>query len=288
MEIISSHQCYSGTVGYYRHISTSTKCPMRFTAFVPSKPTGAALIFLSGLTCTEENFTTKAGAYRIAAELGLMIIAPDTSPRGDDVPDDESISLGKGAGFYLDATQAPWSTHYRMYSYIAKELPELLKAHFPIISFGLFGHSMGGSGALTIGMKHPDLFKSLSVFAPVSNPSQGGWGKAALTAYLGTDKTAWVPYDATELMKTYSGPELPPILIDQGLADSAYKDGRLNPEAFVAAAREKAQPIEYRPHEGYDHGYFFIQTFMEDHLRHHAAQLNEVTPHMKWIAPNQY
>ena len=273
METLSQHRCFGGTLGYYRHPSSSTQCDMRFTAYVPPAPTGAALIFLSGLTCTEENFTVKAGAYRIASELGLMIIAPDTSPRGDAVPDDDRTGLGKGAGFYLDATQAPWSTHYKMYSYIAHELPALLKAQFPITRFGLFGHSMGGLGTLTIGMKHPELFQTLSVFAPVSTPSRGGWGRAALTAYLGADETAWVPYDPAELMQRYTGPTLPTILIDQGLDDSAYKEGRLNPEAFVAACRQAGQPVQYRTHAGYDHGYFFIQTFIEDHLRHHAAGL---------------
>ncbi len=274
METLNQHRCHGGTLTYYTHASTSTNCDMRFTVFMPPKPTGAALMFLSGLTCTEENFTTKAGAYRTAAELGLIIIAPDTSPRGDDVPDDESISLGKGAGFYLDATQAPWSTHYRMYSYISHELPELLKARFPIKIFGLFGHSMGGGGALAIGLRNPELFRSLSAFAPVSNPSENGWGPAALTAYLGTDKAAWANYDATQVMARCTGKKLPRILIDQGLADGAYIEGRLNPEAFANAAKQVGQPVELRTHEGYDHGYFFIQSFIDDHLRHHAQILS--------------
>jgi S-formylglutathione hydrolase len=275
MEKLAQHACHGGTLSYFKHASSSTNCDMRFTIYMPPKPTGAALIFLSGLTCTEENFTTKAGAYRTASALGLIIVAPDTSPRGDDVPDDESVALGKGAGFYLDATQAPWQANYRMYSYIARELPALLKAHFPIRQFGLFGHSMGGLGTLTIGMKHPELFKSLSVFAPVCNPSAGGWGPAALTAYLGADQSTWLPYDATELMKTTTG-KLPTILIDQGLADAAYNEGRLNPESFVAACHQVGQPVGYRTHEGYDHGYFFIQTFIDDHLHHHAAQLKSI------------
>ncbi|MES2985219.1 MAG: S-formylglutathione hydrolase [Pseudomonadota bacterium] len=273
METLAQHACFGGTLGYYRHAAVATQCAMRFTVFVPPKPTGAAVVFLSGLTCTEENFTVKAGAYRVAATLGLTIIAPDTSPRGDEVPDDESISLGKGAGFYLDATQAPWSTHYRMYSYIAHELPALVETHFGVTRFGLCGHSMGGLGALTIGMKHPQRFTSLSALAPVCTPSQSGWGPAALTAYLGADKADWVPYDPTELMRSYRGTKLPPILIDQGLADSAYREGRLNPEAFVEACAQAGQQVEYRTHAGYDHGYFFIQTFIEDHLRHHAQRL---------------
>jgi S-formylglutathione hydrolase len=245
---------------------------MAFTAFVPPSPKGSALIFLSGLTCTEENFTIKAGAYRTAAELGLCIIAPDTSPRGDNVPDDESIALGKGAGFYLDATQEPWKKNYRMETYIVHELTKLIAEHFSIRQFGLFGHSMGGHGALTLGQKYPGLFRSLSVFAPVCTPSKDGWGPHALKSYLGDDRALWVQHDATELMKRSKG-ALPPILIDQGLADSAYKEGRLNPEAFVAACKSVGQPVNLRLHEGYDHGYFFIQSFIDDHLRHHADLL---------------
>ena len=272
METLSTHHCFGGTLGYYKHASTSNKCDMRFTAYVPPKPTGSALIFLSGLTCTEDNFTIKAGAYRVASELGLTIIVPDTSPRGKDVPDDESIALGQGASFYLNATQAPWSANYQMETYIANELTTLAAKAFNIKQFGLFGHSMGGHGTLTIGQKYPELFHSLSVFAPVCNPSQGGWGPAALKAYLGDDKSAWHANDATELMKKGKG-SLPLILIDQGLADSAYKEGRLNPEAFVEACKDVGQEVTYRTHQGYDHGYFFIQTFIESHLRHHAAQL---------------
>ena len=273
MEALSKHACYGGTLTYYKHASTSNNCDMRFTVYMPPKPNGNALIYLSGLTCTEDNFTIKAGAYRVASELGLIIVAPDTSPRGDNVPDDESISLGKGAGFYLNATQEPWKKNYQMYSYISHELPALLRAQFDVKKFGLFGHSMGGMGTLTIGLKHPELFKSLSVFAPMCDSMHQGWGPTSLTAYLGTDQSTWTPYDATELMSRYDGPQLPTILIDQGLADGPYLEGRLNPEGFVAAAKEAGQPVIYRTHEGYDHGYFFIQTFIEDHLRHHAAQL---------------
>ena len=272
MQTLSLHKCHGGVLGYYKHASTSTKCAMRFSAFVPEKPTGAGLIYLSGLTCTEDNFTVKAGAYRTANALGLTIIAPDTSPRGDDVPDDESISLGKGAGFYVDATQAPWNTHYHMYSYCAKELPALVAKEFSITRFGLFGHSMGGHGALTIGIKHPELFTSLSAFAPICKPSTDGWGPAALTAYLGGDKAAWETYDACALMRASDG-NLPDILIDQGMADSAYTEGRLNLEAFRDACAHVKQKLTLRFHDGYDHGYFFIQSFIDDHLRHHAAAL---------------
>ncbi len=272
METLSQHRCHGGTLGYYSHAAASTKCTMRFSVFVPEKPTGAGLLYLSGLTCTEDNFTVKAGAYRTANALGLTIIAADTSPRGDDVPDDASISLGKGAGFYVDATEAPWHTHYHMYSYCAKELPALVAKEFAVTRFGLFGHSMGGHGALTIGLKHPELFRSLSAFAPICKPTTDGWGPAALTAYLGNDKTTWEAYDACALVATHGG-ALPEILIDQGTADSAYKEGRLNPEAFESACKAAGQTLRLRFHEGYDHGYFFIQSFIDDHLRHHAALL---------------
>lgn len=271
MDIISQHRCFGGTLTYYKHASTSTQTDMRFTLFMPEKPIGKALIYLSGLTCTEDNFTIKAGAYRIANELGLIVAAPDTSPRGN-IPDDDSISLGKGAGFYIDATEQPWNTNYRMETYCAVEFPALLQKHIPAITrFGLFGHSMGGHGTLTIAQKYPGAFESLSVFAPVCTPSQTAWGQGAFRSYLGDNPAIWVKHDATELMKHGKG-DLPPILIDQGLADGAYKEGRLNPEAFVAACKQVGQPVTYRTHEGYDHGYFFIQTFIDDHLRHHAQR----------------
>lgn len=273
METLSTHRCHGGTLGYYSHTSTSNECSMRFTAFVPEKPTGAAVMYLSGLTCTEDNFTVKAGAYRTANMLGLIVIAPDTSPRGDDVPDDESIAIGKSAGWYVDATQGPWKQHYRMFTYITEELPALLKQHFPIQKLGLMGHSMGGHGTLTIALKKPQLFPSLSVLAPVCTPSQGGWGQDGLRAYLGDAPAEWAKHDAVALIQSQGSGRLPPILIDQGLEDSAYKEGRLNPEAFVKACREKGQPVTYRTHAGYDHGYFFVQSVIEDHLRHHAEAL---------------
>lgn len=273
METISQHRCYDGTLTYYKHASSSMKTDMRFTAYVPPKPSGAALLFLSGLTCTEDNFTVKAGAYRMASELGLTIITPDTSPRGDGVPDDASIAIGGGAGWYVDATESPWSMHYRMYSYITEELVPLARAEFNATKLGLFGHSMGGHGTLTIALKNPKLFQSLSVLAPVCTPSRGGWGQDGLRAYFGHDEAVWKNHDAVALMRSIGDGTLPEILIDQGLADSAYKEGRLNPEAFVEAAKAKGQKVEFRTHEGYDHGYFFIQTFVADHLRHHAKYL---------------
>ncbi|MBY0356172.1 MAG: S-formylglutathione hydrolase, partial [Rickettsiales bacterium] len=235
-------------------------------------PNGAAIIFLSGLTCTEENFTVKAGAYRVAAQLGLTIVVPDTSPRGPHVPDDESIALGGGASFYVDATQAPWRSHYQMYSYIANELPALIGQHFAVQRFGLMGHSMGGHGALTIGQRNPQTFQSLSALAPVCRLSQDGWGPTVLTAYLGADRSRWADYDACLLMRQQQAP-LPTILVDQGTADSAYLQGRLNPEAFAQACEAVKQPLSLRFHEGYDHGYFFIQSFIDDHLHHHAQLL---------------
>lgn len=272
METLSLHQCFGGLLGYYRHQSASTRCPMRFTAFVPPQPCGAAILYLSGLTCTEENFTVKAGAYRTAAALGLVIVAPDTSPRGDDVADDAGIALGKGAGFYVDATEAPWAAHYQMFRYCAEELPALVAQQFPATRLGLMGHSMGGHGALVIGQRYPQRFRSLSAFAPICRPSEDGWGPAAFSAYLGSSRSRWLAYDATALMREGRG-GLPPILIDQGLADSAYHEGRLNPEAFRDACAATGQPLTLRFHEGYDHGYFFIQSFIDDHLRHHAALL---------------
>ncbi len=272
MEKLSSHRCFDGELAYYRHRSHSTQCAMRFTVFIPLKATGAAVIYLSGLTCTEENFTVKAGAYRKAAELGMIVIAPDISPRGGNVPDNESLYIGKGAGFYVDATEAPWRIHYRMYSYITQELPSLLREHFPITVFGLFGHSMGGHGALVIGQRHPELFRSLSAIAPICHPSQDGWGPETLTAYLGSDKAQWDKYDATLLMRRNQA-RLPEILLDQGTADTAYLEGRLNPEAFAAACASVQQPLCLRFHEGYDHGYFFVQTVIDDHITHHARLL---------------
>lgn len=273
METLASHRCFGGTLAYHRHAAHTTQCDMRFSAFTPARPTGAVLIYLSGLTCTEDNFTVKAGAYRTANALGLSIIAPDTSPRGAGVPDSENIAIGGGAGWYVDATEAPWNTHYRMYSYITEELVALARTHFGAAKLGLFGHSMGGHGTLTIALKNPTLFQSLSVFAPVCTPSRAGWGQDGLRTYLGDNPAAWEEHDALALMQRTGTGTLPPLLIDQGLADGAYNEGRLNPDLFVEAARAKGQAAEYRTHEGYDHGYFFIQTFIDDHLHHHAKTL---------------
>ncbi|MBM3618862.1 MAG: S-formylglutathione hydrolase [Alphaproteobacteria bacterium] len=280
-EVISEHLCHEGKLGYYRHLSPTTKCAMRFTVFLPpeaERDTAAkfpALFFLSGLTCTEENFTTKAGAYRMAAELGLAIIVPDTSPRGDDVPSDDSGELGKGAGFYLNATQEPWAKNYQMDSYITQELREMVLRNFPIDGdrLGIFGHSMGGHGALVLHLRNPGMFRSVSVFAPISSPIRSQWGEKAFRAYLGDDQSAWAKYDATELLKDYKvRPNEPTLLVDQGTADKFF-DTSLKPYALAEACGEADFPLELRLQEGYDHGYFFIQTFIDDHLRHHAEYL---------------
>jgi S-formylglutathione hydrolase len=272
MQTISTHKCFGGTLGYFKHTSISTACDMRFTAFVPPQAAAdqkqRALIFLSGLTCTEENFTAKAGAYRVAAELGLIVIAPDTSPRGEGVPAGEGGDLGFGAGFYVDATNNPWSAHYRMETYIADELVQLVTNHFPIQSVGLCGHSMGGHGALTLFQKHPGKFRSLSAFAPICAASQSPWSQKAFTNYFGDDTDGWKQHDACELLMKM-GPVSAPILIDQGMSDPFLQ--RLQPELFEAAAAKVGQKLTLRRHEGYDHGYFFVQSFIEDHLRHHAA-----------------
>ena len=233
-------------------------------------------MYLAGLTCNEETFPIKAGAQRVAAELGLALLSPDTSPRGVRLPgDDEAWDFGLSAGFYLDATEAPWSAHYRMYSYVARELPDLVTSQFPVDGerIGLMGHSMGGHGALTIGLKHPERFRSLSAFAPIVAPSQVPWGKKALPRYLGSDPDNWRQYDATELMSGLpSAAGRPPLLIDQGL-DDEFLVNQLKPELFEAAAHRTGYPLVLRRHEGYGHGYWFVSSVIEDHLRHHAEGL---------------
>lgn len=277
MERISSNKCHGGTVSVYKHAATSTSCDMRFSIFIPPQADQGkvpVLFWLSGLTCTEENFTTKAGAYQKAAELGLAIIAPDTSPRGEGVPDDDAYDLGQGAGFYLDATQAPWSKHFRMESYIAKELPELLKTHFPQLDMnrlGIFGHSMGGHGALTLFFRHRHLFQSVSAFAPIVAPTYVPWGQKAFTAYLGDDKKAWARNDSCALAMLSKN--VPEILIDVGTADQ-FLDSQLKPAAFEGVCKKSDIPLKLRKQDGYDHSYFFIQTFIGDHLLHHKKQLD--------------
>jgi len=280
IETISEHGCFGGKVGFYRHRSSINNCDMRFAVFVPPQAANTnvpVLTFLSGLTCTEETFMIKSGAQRIAAELGLMLISPDTSPRGDEVPDDPdgAYDFGIAAGFYLNATEAPWSANFQMYDYVTKELPEIIFAEFPgdRDRQGVFGHSMGGHGALTIGLRNPDTFRSISAFAPICSPINCPWGQKAFLNYLGADQSSWTEYDATELVKGLG--DLRPqnkILIDQGL-DDQYLEQELHPHLFEAACTERSVDLELRRHEGYDHGYYFISTHMKDQLEHHSSLL---------------
>ncbi len=280
IETISEHGCFGGKVGFYRHRSSINNCDMRFAVFVPPQAANTkvpVLTFLSGLTCTEETFMIKSGAQRIAAELGLMLVSPDTSPRGDEVPDDPdgAYDFGIAAGFYLNATEAPWSANFQMYDYVTKELPEIIFAKFPgdRDRQGIFGHSMGGHGALTVGLKNPDIFTSISAFAPICSPMNCPWGQKAFSNYLGADQSSWTEYDATELVKGL-GDSRPQnkILIDQGL-DDQYLEQELHPHLFEAACTERSVNLELRRHEGYDHGYYFISTFMKDQLEHHSNLL---------------
>lgn len=280
-EAVSEHKCFRGTVGFYRHRSEVNNCDMRFSVFVPPQAASGevpVLTWLSGLTCTEETFMIKSGAQRMADELGLMLVTPDTSPRGEDVPDDPEgeYDFGLAAGFYLNATEAPWNRHYHMYDYVTRELPEILFSEFPgdRSRQGIFGHSMGGHGALTVGLKNPDTYRSISAFAPISNPMNCPWGQKAFGYYLGRDRSRWRGYDATELVKSdeVARPRNP-ILVDQGLADQ-YLAEQLHPQALEAACRENGVDLRLRRHERYDHGYYFISTFMEDHLRFHAGILS--------------
>ncbi|MEL7504395.1 MAG: S-formylglutathione hydrolase [Cyanobacteria bacterium J06554_6] len=272
------HACFGGAVGYYSHPSAECDCEMQFTVFTPPQAADGpvpVLYFLSGLTCTPENFTVKAGAQRYAAEAGLMLVAPDTSPRGVNIPgEDESWDFGTGAGFYVDATVEPWARHYRMYSYVTRELPQLIAANFSIRADrqGVFGHSMGGHGALVCGLRNPELFKSISAFAPIAAPSHCPWGTKAFTNYLGADTTQWRAYDASDLVKLHANPDHT-ILIDQGRTDTFLEQQQLTPEVFETACRQANQPLTFRMQEGYDHSYFFIASFVGDHIRHHARML---------------
>ena len=275
---IGENRCFDGTQGFYSHASTCCNGTMRFAVYQPPQALAGERVpvvtYLSGLTCTEENFVIKAGAQRMASELGLMVVAPDTSPRGQDLPgEDDSYDLGTGAGFYLDATQEPWSRTYNMYSYVVDELPAALAAAFPAADLerqGIFGHSMGGHGALTIHLKHPETYRSVSAFSPISAPMRCPWGEKAFSAYLGPDRDAWRDYDASELVR--KRPSRSKILIDQGTADE-FLEVQLKPDLLVEACEEAGQHFELRMQPGYDHSYYFIQSFVADHLRHHAAAL---------------
>ena len=278
LETLSEHACFGGLQGFYRHASDTIGLPMKFGVYLPPQAIAGArvpaLIWLAGLTCTEETFAIKAGAQRAAAQLGLMLVTPDTSPRDTGVDGaDAHWDFGNAAGFYLDATREPWARRWRMESYVTRELPDVLAAHFPWRRerLGLFGHSMGGHGALTLALRHPGAYASVSAFAPVAAPSQCPWGVKAFTNYLGDDRAAWAAHDATELVK--SGARAPALLVDQGLADKFLAE-QLHVDRFEAACRAAGQSLTLRRHAGYDHGYYFIASFVEDHLRFHADVLN--------------
>ena len=280
-DILNEHACFGGVQRFYQHDANAIGLPMRFSVYLPpaarQQPERKlpVLFYLAGLTCTEETFMIKAGAQRVAAELGVILVAPDTSPRGANVPGEaESWDFGVGAGFYLDATEEPWARHYRMHSYLL-ELRELVLATLPADPerVGIFGHSMGGHGALVMALRHPDLFRSVSAFAPIAAPSQCPWGKKAFGGYLGADQSSWQAYDASALMSRQASAPFPGgILIDQGLGDKFLAE-QLLPEAFEAACAAAGQPLDLRRHQGYDHGYYFISTFVEDHLRFHHRLL---------------
>lgn len=275
IENLSSNKSFGGWHKQYSHVSSTLNCTMRFAIFLPPQAsTGAkvpVLYWLSGLTCTDENFMQKASAQRLAAELGIAIVAPDTSPRGEDVADDEGYDLGQGAGFYVNATQAPWNRHYQMYDYVVNELPELIESMFPVSDQrSISGHSMGGHGALVIALRNAERYQSVSAFSPITNPMNCPWGQKAFTAYLGSDTSTWREYDASLLMR--DAQQQVPALVDQGEADNFLVE-QLKPEVLVAAASASDYPLELRSHEGYDHSYYFIASFIEDHLRFHAKHL---------------
>jgi len=272
---ISQSKTFDGLHKQYTHDSSTLNCTMRFAIYLPKSASSTnplpVLYWLSGLTCTDENFMHKAGAFRMASELGIAIVAPDTSPRGNDVADDDAYDLGKGAGFYVNATQAPWASHYQMYDYVVHELPAIIQENFPVSDVkSISGHSMGGHGALTIGLKNQNQYCAISAFSPITNPSECPWGQKAFTAYLGSDTQSWKQYDACELLKESKAAL--PILVDQGDADDFLSE-QLKPEALLDAAKSSNSNVESRIQAGYDHSYFFVSSFIEDHLRFHAQHL---------------
>ena len=274
MERIELHGCFGGTQAVWSHASEALGCPMRFGVYLPPQVEHRAcpvLYWLSGLTCTEQNFITKAGAQRFAAERGLILVAPDTSPRGETVADDQAYDLGQGAGFYLNATQAPWSQHFRMYDYVVDELPRLIEKHFPASDGrGVSGHSMGGHGALIVALKNPDRYRSVSAFSPIVAHTRVPWGDKAFTAYLGSDRDAWKMWDACELIA--GGARAAGILVDQGTDDN-FLEEQLRPDLLREACDGAGQPLELRLQPGYDHSYYFISSFIGDHIAHHARVL---------------
>jgi len=277
IENLSINKSFGGWHKQYSHYAKTVNCDMRFAIYLPPQASSnnkvPVLYWLSGLTCTDENFMQKSGALRIAAKLGIAIVAPDTSPRGADVADDEAYDLGQGAGFYVNATQAPWNRHYQMYDYVVNELPDLIEATFPISDKrSIAGHSMGGHGALTIAMLNPERYSSMSAFSPISNPLNCPWGQKAFTVYLGKDKANWVKHDASELMKQAT--HFVPGKVDQGTADDFLIE-QLKPEMLAATAKINNYPLEINLHDGYDHSYYFISSFIEEHLRFHADHLSK-------------
>jgi len=275
LQTTKTHIVHGGTLRYCRHDSATTGTPMTLSVFTPpGEGPFPVLIWLSGLTCTEDNFTSKAGAYRAAAEHGVIIVAPDTSPRGEGVADDDAYDLGQGAGFYVDATQTPWAPHFRMESYVTDELIALIDARFPTTKTrAIFGHSMGGHGALTLALRHPELFQSVSAVAPIASPTRGAWGEKACTAYLGDDRAEWAKHDAALLLESGAASGVyDDILVDQGDGDQFLTD-QLKPELLKAAADKAGQKLTVRMQPGYDHSYFFMASFIDDHVAFHAARL---------------
>ena len=281
LKLVSSYKCFGGFQKVFEHQSEVLKCTMKFAIYLPALVEDTkvpVLYWLSGLTCTEQNFITKAGAQRYAAETGLAIVAPDTSPRGCNIEgEDDAYDFGSGAGFYLDATEEKWKTNYNMYSYVTQELPDIVNANFPVLpdKRSIFGHSMGGHGALICALKNPGKYKSVSAFAPICNPMNCPWGQKAFSGYLGSDRESWKAWDATELVKNFKGPPMSYIMIEQGKNDEFLTKGQLLPENFVAACRDANMPVLLRNQEGYDHSYYFISSFMGEHIRHHAEALNK-------------
>ena len=283
MQRLEHRACFGGWQDVYEHESATLGCTMRFAIYLPPQAADdpvpvPVLYWLSGLTCNEQNFITKAGAQRYAAEHGIAIVCPDTSPRGDGVADAEGYDLGKGAGFYVNATQAPWAAHYRMHDYVVDELPALVEANFPVTaSRAISGHSMGGHGALVLALRNPGRYRSVSAFSPIVAPSKVPWGEKALTAYLGEDRARWSAWDACELVKQAS--DKLPLLVDQG-GDDEFLDGQLRPQLLQAAAVAAGHPLQLRMRPGYDHSYYFIASFIGEHIAHHAAALHgEATTH---------
>jgi S-formylglutathione hydrolase len=282
LETISEHKSFDGIQGFYRHQSAVIGLPMRFAVFQPPQARQQrvpVLFYLAGLTCTEETFAIKAGAQRVAAREGLMLVTCDTSPRQTGIPgESDDWEVGSGAGFYVNATQSPWARYFRMYDYVLGELRETVLAHFPAVGArcGIFGHSMGGHGALVLALRNPQVYRSVSAFAPICSPSRCPWGRKAFTRYLGENQAAWASYDAVELLTAGGARVFPEILVDQGLADKFLPQGQLLPELLEQACAAVGQPLRLRRQEGYGHDYYFIATFIEDHLRFHAQALGAV------------